>query len=864
MANQLIYFRQNAPCNWEWPVRLGIVDKPDSFVKLVRDGYWSKKKLSVVESVSSNEHYNIIYTDCSVSDLNKNIKKLHFQANVIVIHVPESFFLEIYNEQEFEPLLKDIADKTNAHAVLFVSFSIEVEVWFNNVVMELSHDDSIEEALVNTCHSVAGIFDYSLDKYSRLSYLLYKIAEVLRVRYWSDSRVYNIQSKWISQEPVNLDVLSNLIKNFQSQARFDHESDEASDMIELINSINEELGISVLHETIVEPMSPPPTESAPPESMPDSSPVPIPEIIDRDVKEILIMNPGDEAAGAKPPDEDLEDNKKNDPSQVDNNRYLQATIKNSLNEDVDYLLTKSAYKIKVRIGSFSRKWIQSPTTSFPAKEIFTDPAKDEEIIQIQLRSNLSKTIQIADLTLHKTGNSDEVEFTIQTPSEKKVLEAEISVYHKNRLIQKATLTSQILLDTDDPDAFPATTMEVDVKIVANLSNLANRMPFAASIIYEKDNKNGAGIQGIVDNKPLDLNFSPALEKLVASIRDRIQQAVINFEDEDENLYAPVNQELLLQMALDGNDLFVNHLKQRNDFNGPIQIISNKSEFIPLDFVYSFAAPADDAVVCPNASTALLAGKCCGSKDVEKAPAKCICPFGFFGFSHIIEHHTAERMSQNGNADYSVITEPSTQRKPLSILQNALYATSNKVSAEDPSLTNALATSLQQNIGHAIEAKGWAEWGTLVEKEKPDSLILIVHIEKRALDDRLQVEIGQKDFLLKNLLDKTKISSTKKTQPPFIIFIGCEATNLEHYGFDLSSQLMNHGAAIVISNFTKIRGRHAAPIVMKLLEFLKANIDKEFTLGEIVLKLRQYLLAKGVIVGFGLTTLGDADWKIKIA
>ena len=76
--------------------------------------------------------------------------------------------------------------------------------------------------------------------------------------------------------------------------------------------------------------------------------------------------------------------------------------------------------------------------------------------------------------------------------------------------------------------------------------------------------------------------------------------------------------------------------------------------------------------------------------------------------------------------------------------------------------------------------------------------------------------------------------------------------------------MNYGAAIVISNFTKIRGRHAGPIVMKLLEFLKAHEEKEFTLGEIVLKLRQYLLAKGIMVGFSLTTLGDADWKIKIA
>ena len=116
---------------------------------------------------------------------------------------------------------------------------------------------------------------------------------------------------------------------------------------------------------------------------------------------------------------------------------------------------------------------------------------------------------------------------------------------------------------------------------------------------------------------------------------------------------------------------------------------------------------------------------------------------------------------------------------------------------------------------------------------------------------------------KNLINKKMIQGANDQNHPFVMMIGCEAVNMDEFGFDLSSQLMNVGAAMVMSNFTKIRGRQAAPIVIKMLEFLKANEGKEFTLGEIVLKLRQYLLAKGIMVGFSITTFGDADWKIKI-
>ena len=161
-----------------------------------------------------------------------------------------------------------------------------------------------------------------------------------------------------------------------------------------------------------------------------------------------------------------------------------------------------------------------------------------------------------------------------------------------------------------------------------------------------------------------------------------------------------------------------------------------------------------------------------------------------------------------------------------------------------------------------QASDWHEWTDQV-KTNPDSLILVVHIER---DDALGVEkmeIGNAQFLIKNYFGVNKLKGENSDHAPLVIIIGCEPNNITYHGFDIASTLLSKGAAIVISNFTKIRGRQAGPIVIGLVEFLKTLRGQEFRLGDVVLKLRQQLLAKGIMASLSLMVYGDADWKIKI-
>jgi hypothetical protein len=229
---------------------------------------------------------------------------------------------------------------------------------------------------------------------------------------------------------------------------------------------------------------------------------------------------------------------------------------------------------------------------------------------------------------------------------------------------------------------------------------------------------------------------------------------------------------------------------------------------------------------------------------------------------VVERHSTAKTEAGGNADFSLMAEPSAGRNQLLVLHNTLFAASDKVEAATPGLNQQVANIISALSAHAEEADDWTEW-TQKAQQNRDSLILLVHIEENKNLGEDQLEIGNAKFLIKNQLDHTRLQGAGSTQPPLVVLIGCEANDIENHGFDVAAQLINQGAAIVLTNFTKIRGRHAGPVAIKLVEFLAATRGQEFTFGEIVLKLRQHLLAAGLMASLALVAYGDADWKIKV-
>ncbi len=335
-----------------------------------------------------------------------------------------------------------------------------------------------------------------------------------------------------------------------------------------------------------------------------------------------------------------------------------------------------------------------------------------------------------------------------------------------------------------------------------------------------------------------------------------------FEDQT-NLENEANVKLLINLANQGYLLHTNYLNEIA-LDGPLQLISNFKEYLPLDFTYTYKPPTDNAILCKDAKVSLERGQCCGCLDQNTdRQYETICPFGFWGLRHVVERHQLPKNTDNDSA-FVLQFEPDTNRNTLRILNKTLYASTNRVNAEVPESYDLFKNQLIANASQApVEVKSWEDWRKGIAVAQADTLILIVHVEEDP--DKLinKLEIADEDYLEQPQFDERYLQSGSKGPLPLVILIGCETTRSDAYMFDTVSLIQRKGAAIVLSNFTKIKGETATAIVSLLVSILREKAGKGIRFGEVILRLKQQLLARGMMFGLTLLAHGDADWKIKV-
>lgn len=887
MALQLQSFRQQATARWTWPLHVGLLPENAPYTESLKSKHWIETfcRFEAVQSAP----VNILLIDTTLGIPVPEIQSLPLESDVVILIMQDAMPAKGKDKEEQFDMLKQVAERHASSGVFVLSIAGSVDDWFNELLIELSHNQALPDVLDRYSVHGYGIVDENFRSASTLSAVL--DALLLNLSHAPGDWKIRINSRICQKTRYTLDELRRELEAGKQQFQYRHESGEAEGLKELMDSLDaasRDLDKGPSAGAIISSSpatSPPPfTETAAPKPTESTRP----GLLDHLADLVRKMKPNTgsargvpkKAAPGFPPlsplidqHESMKETAKMDtprdtahtrqrakPNPVEKPRFLQASIKVENNVQ-EYLKPETDYTLMVRIGYFDKKW-ESGGQAFPSEEVFTSPEQAKEKIQIHFTYTGSNEKQEGELVLERSGNTNVWPFSFKTGKKEGEFKGEILAYHKNRLIQKVVITAYCVAREADQKAFPPAQLDVVFSFMTDLNHLEGRSEFGSSILVDSSKPKEEAIQGIASGKSLDLYFSPALDQLMTGIRDLIQDAVVNIDNHPEDLFDEQNRILLLRLALKGNSLYVNHLK-KNDLQGAMQIVSHRSEFVPLDFVYTFAAPDKNATICPNAVKALKEGKCCNGDGVQSSPARHICPFGFWGFSHVIERHTSERYKKQTAGDYTVIAGPEAGRETLDVFRNTLFAGSVKVAAAEPGLLKKVNDSISKHSVSSEQARTWDEWERMVKKKKPDSLVLLVHIERDEITDQDQIEIGDNQFLVQNLMDESKLKPANTARPPFVVLIGCEASSVENHGFDISSQLMNHGAAIVVSNFTKIRGRHAGPMVISMLELLEAHKGKQVTLGEIVLKLRQLLLAKGIMVGLALITHGDADWKLNV-
>lgn len=551
----------------------------------------------------------------------------------------------------------------------------------------------------------------------------------------------------------------------------------------------------------------------------------------------------------------LEKNKLKELKENIDQKFLQAGIKYTADTYLkSNLHPNTEYTAEVFIGKPDQNFGRSKE-EFATDSVFEDSNQKKEPILLVFKSNTSKELQSQTIMLPRNSDTIKAKFSFTTTNAKKFI-AQIYAYHKNRCIQHIQLEMIIAAVVSTKE-----TLKVKTKLSTRkeLSDIESRLGFAATLYLEKE-RGKERLHGVADEKAYDFYFSDGQMKRAADILGMLEASLIKnkktpkFTDKD-------TQQIIIDLAFHGNLLYKDQIEKTIVKDGPLQIVSNNPKYIPIEFVYTLPAPDENATLCKNAQQALIEGKCKGCYDRTLVPAPHVCPFGFWSFSRVIERHNYTN-KKSIKADYSIQTEPVEGRNTLQVLQNSMHGSSAKVDKGVAGTRKAISTAVKANSKKFDEADEWANWTTTVVKNSPESIILVVHTEKHPTRNIDQLEIG-KTLLLQNYIGSKLLVSHEIDIPRFVVIIGCETSNSVNTGFDIASTFLNEGAAVVVSNFTKIRGRQAKDIIITLLDLLKSNKGKEFTFGEIMLKLRQQLLAQGMVAALTVLAQGDADWKIKL-
>lgn len=493
----------------------------------------------------------------------------------------------------------------------------------------------------------------------------------------------------------------------------------------------------------------------------------------------------------------------------------------------------------------------------------------------------------AQLTLPVHGDTGVANFPFTIKEDQSTFSARIAIYHQNRNLQTGLLKGVV---GNEPaalrftlDATPLTKfvglrgrVGVDASIIVNDDESGNMHAFVKTdgVVATTPIRDETPVPASGEQPPLAKSVDPSRYESLEAIKEALGRAITRIAtkpDEFSDLSKEGTRKLLLDLAQHGNRLLTilqKHSQMRNLFDDVkyIQIVmAHADAFFPIEYFYDGEAPEDGAQVCDgpqSASEALLSGKCCGA--YEKNSALVICPLRFWSLTKVIERHAhlPEHNEQELKGKFQLRSFPVSARNRLvDPLRCAVLAASQNADLAEKDTVKNLCSNMDKVLrSSTVPSTNWSSWIQNVADMRPNLLVLLPHHEQGGGFDLL--EIGG-DKLKSTLIKPKHVHSPQDTDPrPIVLLIGCETDSAK---LDLENSVIafqDAGAVIIVSTIATILGRHAGPAAAAIVEELKNHEGKvDATFGDVMLKVRQRLLAKGIPMVLGLTSYGDADYRI---
>jgi hypothetical protein len=478
--------------------------------------------------------------------------------------------------------------------------------------------------------------------------------------------------------------------------------------------------------------------------------------------------------------------------------------------------------------------------------------------------------QRGTITLPRSGRSTSCRFEFK-PGRTGPYGARIVLYYRGRVLQTALLETRVVatatgLDTERQGGM---TLRVEATLRRSLSTVADRRRFDAFMVC---NHSPVTRKAAITSAAKDGAYVASLANLgtvLANVSDLLTAVARDDARYRKGLTSKANAELLGKLAIEGNALYRTLVTDyigrsssaRQIVDGEyLQVVTmDPDAIVPLEFVYDYKVPADDAPVCRNAAKALRVGACPASCKPTRSPAPHVCPLGFWGLSKVIERHI--HVPDLAKASKVLASEPLEGRDELSLDGSTLLGVSQEVGRKGE---RALIKQVGKLRGKAVTtAANWQAWVKAVESIRPVLLVALPHTAGSGGD--ISLEIGG-DTCKSRFIDCSYVRADTSS-PPVALLLGCDTANTA----DTASYLHHVGvfrqadAALVVGTVATVLGTTAADMAARLVKHLQAAIKarKSARFGEVLRTAKREAVADSQMIGLCLAAFGDADWRLDL-
>lgn len=556
-------------------------------------------------------------------------------------------------------------------------------------------------------------------------------------------------------------------------------------------------------------------------------------------------------------------------------RHLQARVETPSGRTVGAerpLRPHRSYEARVVIGARRHEWLglDEPLDEPP-------PRPDGQPLGLRVtfwEPEVCPEPEVLPMKLYPVGDSEEVAFPFDT-GEPGPFSARIAVYHRNRNLQTGLLRGRV------GDEAAELEFVLDATPQRRFLGLADRAGVGASIIVNDDPSGRMraftfrdGEAAVADlSDPVGIDPGRGLDALTEALGRGITRITRSPEDYDD-LSKEGSRVLLRNLALHGSAL-LQRLRRHDaldggfDDVGRVQIVrAHVDAFFPAEFLYAGEPPEDDATICDgrdSAETALGLGRCCGAYDGD--PEHVVCPLRFWSLSKVIERQAHVGEHRDLATEFELRRLPATARqRVLDPLAGALLAASDRVDAAVPATVETLHRKLETLVRRrpVKVVEDWGAWATEIAASRPHLLVLLPHHLHQDGFDLLEIGNGQarKSMQIRRRHVCAGNGAGVQGSSPVVLLIGCETESAKIDFESFVPAFQDAGAAVVVSTLASILGRHAGPATAVLVEEIRRiQDDPEATFGQAMLAARRRLLAEGTPMVLGLTSYGDADWRI---